>query len=548
MMPELSPLWARACLALDMAVADPRLGGIWLKVRAGEVQRAFLDRVTARLPGAVRIGPATGDDALYGGVDLSASLATGREVLNPGLLDRVEGLVVTSAERLPPALAARLATWLDTCGGPLILVDEGGPDDALPPHALTSRLAFFAPLDTLRAAEAVDVEPVAFGARAAFDPELIHPLTTAAVSLGIADLRPPLFALRAAQGAAAASGRSRVTEDDLTTAIALTYAHRARPPCEEETADPPAPAETAPPDGEAADTGQSSEERMIEAAATALPVDLLKDLAGRRRDARPGAGAGALRQSRDRGRPLPSRRGTPDGRSRIDVIATLRAAAPWQGLRQAPASGGLWQAPASGGLSVRKGDIHLRRYAERRGRLVIFAVDASGSAAMARMAEAKGAVGLLLGDAYRSRDSVALIAFRGERAELLLPPTKALVAAKKRLSALPGGGTTPLADALRQAALLAGTARRSGSDALVVLMTDGRANRTLAGALDRKTAEDEAAIMARHLHASGAASIVLDTGRRISPALAEIARLLDAPCLPLPRGGAGDVAALVGAA
>ena len=82
----------------------------------------------------------------------------------------------------------------------------------------------------------------------------------------------------------------------------------------------------------------------------------------------------------------------------------------------------------------------MRRFEEHSDRLLILSVDASGSAAAARLAEAKGACELLLAEAYVRRDHVALIAFRGTAAELLLPPTRSLVQAKRRLAALPGGG------------------------------------------------------------------------------------------------------------
>ena len=128
--------------------------------------------------------------------------------------------------------------------------------------------------------------------------------------------------------------------------------------------------------------------------------------------------------------------GVPGGGRRLSVIDTLRAAAPWQKLRG-----------ASGRVVIRRDDLRVRRYQTRAEVLTIFAVDASGSAAVARLAEAKGAVELLLAEAYVKRAYVALVAFRGTTAELLLPPTRSLVRAKRGLAGLPGGGGTPLAAA-----------------------------------------------------------------------------------------------------
>ncbi|WP_128566586.1 VWA domain-containing protein, partial [Methylobacterium crusticola] len=155
------------------------------------------------------------------------------------------------------------------------------------------------------------------------------------------------------------------------------------------------------------------------------------------------AGAAAL-QAR-RGRPAGTRPGDPRT-GRIALVETLRAAAPWQRLR------GRDEARP---IRVEPGDIRIRRLVHRTETTTIFAVDASGSAALERLAEAKGAVELLLAQAYVRRDRVALVAFRGSGAELVLPPTRSLVRARRGLAGLPGGGGTPLAAGIAAAEALA---------------------------------------------------------------------------------------------
>ncbi|MEM6374146.1 MAG: VWA domain-containing protein, partial [Pseudomonadota bacterium] len=196
------------------------------------------------------------------------------------------------------------------------------------------------------------------------------------------------------------------------------------------------------------------------------------------------------------------------------------------------------QNPDHKGLHFRPSDIRLKRYQEASDRLLIFCVDASGSAAVSRLGEAKGAIELLLAEAYASRDQVALIAFRGTDAEILLPPTRSLVQTKRRLSALPGGGGTPLAQGLHCALELATQARGKGLTPTVVLMTDGRANIALDGHADRATAGQDATRMARAVRAAGVAALVIDMSNRPQPALADLSRVLAASYIPLPRADA----------
>jgi Mg-chelatase subunit ChlD len=153
-------------------------------------------------------------------------------------------------------------------------------------------------------------------------------------------------------------------------------------------------------------------------------------------------------------------------------------------------------------IEVRRDDFHITRYRERRETTTIFAVDASGSSALHRLAEAKGAVNLLLAECYVRRDQVGVIAFRGRTAEVLLPPTRSLVRAKRSLAELPGGGGTPLASGLQVALGMAAQVRRTGAVPVVVLLTDGRANVALDGGPGRARAEADALFGHRQVQAA----------------------------------------------
>ena len=154
----------------------------------------------------------------------------------------------------------------------------------------------------------------------------------------------------------------------------------------------------------------------------------------------------------------------------LDVSATLLAAAPHQ----------LQRRHAHNAFKLERRDVRVKLRRDRPRRCTLFVVDASGSmAAQRRMAAAKGAVVALLKQAYQQRDEVGLIAFRGSSAQLLLPPTNSVDLASMRLRELPTGGLTPLAAALRLALTTLGRwskARGAATSALVVLVSDGRAN------------------------------------------------------------------------
>lgn len=547
-MPDPAPAFARAALALDLLALDPGLGGLVLRARAGPVR----DRMTGRLPRLgrlVRLHPQTGDEALYGGLDLSGTLSAGRVVRTRGLLEAPAGLVLTMAERCQPRLAARLALCLDEGEGHvLIAMDEGAAPDETCPPALAERLAFSVDLQDVSLSESLVEDGADLpAARSRLEgvalPEgLPRQLAELSLAFGIDSQRAPLFALRAARALAALSGRNRVEAGDVEVACQLTFPHRAtQTPAPPEEQEPPAEQDRSAQGGTEAESPDIPDEMLMEAVRALLPDDLLERLAARKSRAGRGSGTGSPRKGNRRGRPLPSRSGRPGDGSRVDVVATLRAAAPWQTIRRQAS-------PERKGLHIRRSDILVRRYEERSDRLLIFTVDASGSAALARLAEAKGAIELLLARAYARRDHVSLVAFRGRSAELLLPPTRSLVQTKRRLADLPGGGGTPLACGLEAAMAQADAARRRGLTPTVCLLTDGRANVTLDGRADRAQAGRDAERLAAMLPAGGVDSLVIDTGRRPERSLERLAAILRAPYLPLPRADAERLSGLVSSA
>ena len=157
---------------------------------------------------------------------------------------------------------------------------------------------------------------------------------------------------------------------------------------------------------------------------------------------------------------------------------------------------------------------------------------------MQRLAEAKGAVELLLADCYVRRDQVALIAFRDEQAELLLPPTRSLVRAKKTLAALPGGGATPMAAALDLTRDMAERAGKQGTTMQYVILTDGAANVARDGTRNREAGTADALAAARMLALSPSNGLVIDTAQRPQPRARELADTLRGTYLALPKADA----------
>jgi magnesium chelatase subunit D len=568
-----------AALAAEIFAVDPHgLGGVLLRgpAVAAEAWIATVAPLMAEGVPVLRLPSGITDDRLVGGLDLAATLAAGRPVVEKGLLARADGgvVVVPSAERLPARVVAQVVGTADTgevrveregvsrrCPArfALIAVDESEADDAGVGEALRDRLALQVPLPTSRlvvpAPGATD-RCAAARARLAstrVPDEILEMLCGAAAMLGVRSARAALGAVRAAAAHAALEDRAHAREDDAAAAVRLVLVPRALadglPPPDlpdEADAEPPSPADEPRAPEDDAETESRGEprpldDRILAAAAALLPPGLLERL---RTVPRAGAASGASgAQQRDpgRGRRIGTRMGDPR-RARLDVLATLRAAAPWQPLRGAS---GQPSGQPSGRLRIRADDFRVRVHQRRTGTTVVFCVDASGSQALHRLAEAKGAVEMLLAESYSRRDRVALVAFRGTGAQTLLPPTRSLVRARRVLGGLPGGGATPLAAGLDAALRLSLDLRRSGSAPLVVLLTDGRANVGRDGATGRAAAENDAREAARAVRRAAVASLLIDTAVRPSPQAARLAEEMGAEYLALPVADAAHVGAAV---
>ncbi|AKU17798.1 putative cobaltochelatase [Luteipulveratus mongoliensis] len=402
-------------------------------------------------------------------------------------------------------------------------------------------------------------------------------------------MRADLVTARAAAAHAAWEGRSAVTTEDIRVAARLSIPHRRRrnpfdaPGLDEDLLDqllgddeppppPPPPTDGEPSDsdtgdgepeppaqnGPADDTSEPPESTPDQSAApsdqSAAPPESPES-----REMPPGSGSAAESTIRSgqpyrarlfsvpgtgegeagrrsaavttTGRTVGARR--PDGEpGPLHLAATIRAAAPHQAARRRTTR-----------LELRHEDLRLARRVGRESNLVLFCVDASGSmAARRRMEEVKAAVLSLLLDAYQRRDKVGLVTFRGQGAELLLPPTSSVDIAARRLEELPAGGRTPLAEGLLQSleTLRIERLRDPRRRPLLVVVTDGRATQGPEAVARSRQAADA-------LAASGVASLVIDceTGRFAMGLARELSHHLQADYVAVGEVGAQDLTAVV---
>lgn len=371
-----------AALVAALFAVDPAgLGGVALRASADQGRDQWLALVKALLPAGVplrRIPLHISDSALLGGLDLAATLQAGRPVSQRGVLAQADGGVVllAMAERLSAATAARLAAVLD-CGEVLlerdglalrqpaqlgmVALDEGQEDEEQLPAALLDRLAFHLHLQSGIPDSSVywsraDIEAARSRLpNTGIDAQIVQALCATAQALGVASLRAPLLALRVARAAAALVGEATASADHATLAARLVLAPRAtrlppQPDTQPEDADDsaqapddvpePEPPQDASPEPEAGSEGyQALAETVLAATQAAVPAGLLAALqvgqASRAR-AQTAGRAGAVRKNQNRGRPIGARRGEPRQGARLNVLETLRAAAPGRRCAGAP--------------------------------------------------------------------------------------------------------------------------------------------------------------------------------------------------------------------
>jgi magnesium chelatase subunit D len=562
-------------VAVLFAIDPAGLGGVRVRAHAGPVRDAWLAMLKAFMGGRawIRVPQSVTDERLLGGLDLPATLSAGRPISQSGLLATVDGgvLVLSMAERISRATAARITQAMDNAQVVVerdgirqqsstqfgvVALDEATPEDDGLPEALCDRMSFDIDLRAISPrfidtdmASAEEITAARERLEKIEMPEaMIDALCSVAMALGVSSLRACSLALCAARASAAFDDNDYCTDDDAQIAASLVLAPRATQLPHEDDDTEGDDAQPEPQQSPAENDSpsplsqqQAMEDRVLDAAQAAIPANLLALLISGIKPVRMSGKSGAYSDAGAHGRPIGSRRANNLRGRRLHLVDTLRAAAPWQRLRRALSG----EAVAKARVLVRAEDFHVTRIRQRSASVTVFVVDASGSSAMHRLSEVKGAIEMLLAECYVRRDQVALVAFRGRSAELLLPPTRSLTAARRRLSGLPGGGGTPLASALEVTASLVDSLARRGQSPLVVLLTDGRANVALDGSGGRERAQQEAMQTAQQLAQVQVPVLLIDTSTKPQQEAATLARAMRARYLPLPHAGSAQLAQTV---
>ena len=545
----------------------------------------------------VELPVGAGTDRLAGTLDIERALSEGRKAFEPGLLaaahrgilyvDEVnllsdhlvdllldvaamgvnhverEGVSVRHPSRfilvgtMNPEEGELRPQLLDRFGVTVEVV--GNPDASDRVEVVRRRLRYEADPEVFSAEWSGEDAKLAGGVESArlrlpgvgLDEDTLFGISTLCADLGVDGLRGDLVTAKTARVLAAWDARDEVEIGDVKRAALLALSHRRRRGPFEQPGIDPEEIENAlsndrpdPPDGGAPPTGESQNggegspgtrkaepseartgtgERDHRASDPFEPVRLEAP--------EKGEGGPLGRRSRvsgETGLPVGDRE-VGDNPGDVALAATVRAAAPHQRARGRKGPG----------LEVRTEDLRQNIREGREGNLILFLVDASGSmAARKRMSAVKGAVLSLLNDAYQRRDKVALVSFRGEHAQILLPPTSSVELAASRLQDLPTGGRTPLSAGIERAAEVLNRERLRDKERrpLLVLLTDGRA-----------TAGPDPIAAAARLRTPGIASFVVDTEEgylRLGMA-GELAGAMGARCLRLEELRADSLVDLV---
>ena len=525
---------------LTVSSIDPSLGSVSIKANYSTLRTVFLSNLLSLLkPKRLKkIYPFQHPTDFANNINMVDTLTFGTPKYNEDIFssDNI-ALILTSTEKMEKGLATFLRDKIKNNSNKFFIALDESESNDVPRENLSEDLIFSINLDGTRHKDlkkvSINRKKIAEAkknlAALEVNKKALDYLIASAEMFSISNMHTIFTTLKVAKSLCAYKGEKNVSKEDINLAISLSMIHKAKKipefqqdkkavtPEQEQLRDEK--------ESKANNSELNSEDKkmLIDALKISLPSNLIESLLSKNSQSisfAEAAGSGERNINFSVGRPIPSINRKYSSDKRIDLIGTLTRAIPWQKLRS-------YSITKNRKISIYPQDIMIKRFEKQSERLLIFLVDASGSNAIGRLNEAKGAIEILLSDAYAKRDNVALISFSGLKADPLLLPTKSLVTAKKKLSSLPGGGATPLANGLLEAFNMADAARSRSIKPIIILLSDGRGNMSLDGVGDRVKAIEDTTYVASLIKRNAINNIFIDTSRRKTPMGDELARELN---------------------
>ena len=543
---------------LTVSGIDPSLGSLSINSNYSTVREAFLSNLLSLLkPKRLKkIYPFQNPTDFAKSINMIDTLTFGMPKYNNDIFSSSNiALILTNTEKMQKGLATFLRDKIKSNKDKFfIALDESEGSDVSRAN-LSDYLIFSINLDGTRYK---DLKKVTINrkkisearnnlATVEVNKRALDYLIASSEMFSISNMHTIFCTLKVAKAICAYKGEKRVSREDINLAISLSMIHKAKqiPEFQQEEKAKSAENERLRDNDESkannSELNSEDKKMLIDALKISLPNNLIESLLSKNSQTisvTESAGSGERNNNFSAGRPIPSISRKYSSDKRIDLMGTLTRAIPWQKLRSSSVT-------KNRKIIIYPQDIMIKRFEKQSERLLIFLVDASGSNAIGRLAEAKGAIEILLSDAYAKRDNVALISFSGLKADPLLLPTKSLVTAKKKLSSLPGGGATPLAKGLLEAFKMADAARSRSIKPIIILLSDGRGNITLDGLGDRVKAIEDTTYIASLIKRNAINNIFIDTSRRKTPMADELARELNGHYFQLPMANSSSISKAV---
>ncbi len=543
---------------LTVSSIDPSLGSLSIKANYSTVREAFLSNLFALLKpkGLKKIYPFQNPTDFAKRINMMDTLTFGTPKYNDDIFSSQNiSLILTNTEKMEKGLATFLREKIKNNMNKFFVALDESETNEMPSENLSDYLIFSINLHGIRYCDlkkvSINRKKIAEArknlATVEVNKKTLNYLISSAEIFSVSNMHTIFSTLKVAKSLCAYKGKKCVSREDINLAISLSMIHKAKqiPEFQQEEKAAATEQEQLRDDNESkvnnSELNNQDKKMLIDALKIYLPSNLIESLLSKNSQSinlGESAGSGEKNNNFSAGRPIPSINRKYSSDKRVDLMGTLTKAIPWQKLRSSSVT-------KNRKIIIYPQDIMIKRFEKQSERLLIFLVDASGSNAIGRLAEAKGAIEILLSDAYAKRDNVALISFSGLKADPLLLPTKSLVTAKKKLSSLPGGGATPLANGLLEAFNMADAARSRNIKPIIILLSDGRGNISLDGVGDRVKSVKDTNYVASLIKRNAINNIFIDTSRRKTPMADELARELDGHYFQLPMANSGSISKAV---